>query len=99
MTSDRRAAPAHTTGGKLSEKLFERARLVFPGGITRATVERNPFPVFADFGEGAYLTDVDGRRFLDLNNNFTTLIHGHGFSPVVEATAAALRRGTCFANP
>jgi glutamate-1-semialdehyde 2,1-aminomutase len=55
--------------------------------------------VFADFGEGAYLTDVDGRRYLDLNNNFTTLIHGHGFSPVVEATAAALRRGTCFANP
>ena len=99
MTSNRSAAPAQTAGGKRSEKLFERARSVFPGGITRATVERDPFPVFVDFGEGAYLTDVDGRRFLDLNNNFTTLIHGHGFSPVIEATAAALRRGTCFANP
>ncbi len=99
MTSNRSAAPALKTGGKRSEELFERARSVFPGGITRATVERDPFPVFADFGEGAYLTDVDGRRFLDLNNNFTTLIHGHGFPPVVEATAAALRRGTCFANP
>ncbi|WP_284760013.1 aspartate aminotransferase family protein [Agrobacterium sp. fls2-241-TYG-188a] len=99
MTSNRSASPALKTGGKRSEELFERARSVFPGGITRATVERDPFPVFADFGEGAYLTDVDGRRFLDLNNNFTTLIHGHGFPPVVEATAAALRRGTCFANP
>lgn len=99
MTSNRSAASAQMTGGERSQELFERARSVFPGGITRATVERDPFPIFADFGEGAYLTDVDGRRFLDLNNNFTTLIHGHGFPPVVEATATALRRGTCFANP
>lgn len=99
MTSNGSVAPVRASGGKRSKELFDRARSVFPGGVTRATVELDPFPVFADFGEGAYLTDVDGRRYLDLNNNFTTLIHGHGFSPVVEATAAALRRGTCFANP
>ncbi|WP_342723820.1 aspartate aminotransferase family protein [Bradyrhizobium sp. B097] len=43
--------------------------------------------------------DVDGRRFLDLNCNFTTLIHGHAFAPVVEALTHQLQRGSCFANP
>lgn len=43
--------------------------------------------------------DVDGRRFLDLNGNFTTLIHGHNFEPVIAAVTRQLRSGTCFANP
>jgi glutamate-1-semialdehyde 2,1-aminomutase len=48
---------------------------------------------------GSYLFDVDGRQFLDLNCNFTTLIHGHAFAPVVEALTHQLQRGSCFANP
>jgi len=82
-----------------SRNLFNRAKAVFPGGTTRATVERNPFPIYVERGEGAHLVDVDGNRFLDLNNNFTTLIHGHGFAPVSEAVVGLLRSGTCFANP
>jgi glutamate-1-semialdehyde 2,1-aminomutase len=50
-------------------------------------------------GRGAYLFDVDGRKFLDLNANFTTLVHGHAFAPVVAALEQQLRDGTCFANP
>lgn len=42
--------------------------------------------------------DVDGRRFLDLNGNFTTLIHVHNFEPVIAAVTRQLRSGTCFAN-
>ncbi len=82
-----------------SKHLFNRAKGVFPDGTTRATVEKDPFPIYAHRGEGAYLVDVDGNRLLDLNNNFTTLIHGHGFAPVSEAVADLLRSGTCFANP
>jgi glutamate-1-semialdehyde 2,1-aminomutase len=82
-----------------SKHLFNRAKGVFPDGTTRATVEKDPFPIFARRGEGAYLVDVDGNRLLDLNNNFTTLIHGHGFAPVSEAVVDLLRSGTCFANP
>ncbi|QFI69587.1 aspartate aminotransferase family protein [Sinorhizobium alkalisoli] len=82
-----------------SKRLFSRAKAVFPDGTTRATVERDPFPIYVQRGEGAYLIDVDGNRFLDLNNNFTTLIHGHGFAPVAEAVVDLLRSGTCFANP
>lgn len=43
--------------------------------------------------------DIDGRRFLDLNGNFTTLIHGHNFEPVIAAVSRQLHSGTCFANP
>jgi glutamate-1-semialdehyde 2,1-aminomutase len=50
-------------------------------------------------GRGAYLFDTDGRKFLDLNANFTTLIHGHAFAPVIAALEQQLRDGTCFANP
>jgi glutamate-1-semialdehyde 2,1-aminomutase len=79
--------------------LFERAHAVFPDGTTRVTVEWDPFPRYIARAEGAYLTDADGKRFLDLNLNFTTLIHGHAFEPVVAAVESQLRNGTCFANP
>ncbi|MER8824520.1 aminotransferase class III-fold pyridoxal phosphate-dependent enzyme, partial [Mesorhizobium sp. M0991] len=82
-----------------SQRLFARGRTVFPDGTTRVTVERDPVARYVLKGEGAYLVDVDGQRFLDLNNNFTTLIHGHGFVPVLDAVARILRDGTCFSNP
>ncbi|MBL8699399.1 MAG: aspartate aminotransferase family protein [Alphaproteobacteria bacterium] len=88
-----------TSLGPRSEAAFARARAVFPDGTTRVTIERSPAPRYMSHGEGAYLVDVDGRRFLDLNANFTTLIHGHAFGPVISTLERQLRRGSCFANP
>lgn len=88
-----------TPVGQRSKDNFARARLVFPDGTSRATIERDPDPLYIFRGIGSYLIDVDGRRFLDLNGNFTTLIHGHAFAPVVEAITEQLQRGSCFANP
>jgi glutamate-1-semialdehyde 2,1-aminomutase len=85
--------------GVRSAAAFDAAQRVFPDGITRITVERLPRPRYAARAAGAYFTDVDGRRFLDLNNNYTTLIHGHAFAPVVEAVTRQIRDGACFANP
>lgn len=85
--------------GPRSVQLFDCARHVFPDGTTRVTIERDPTPCYAAGGEGAYLLDVDGERYLDLNGNFTTLIHGHGFAPVASAVERQLRNGSCFANP
>lgn len=82
-----------------SQEAFSRAMSVFPDGTTRVTIERDPFPRYMERGEGAYLFDVDGQRFLDLNGNFTTLIHGHAFKPVVDAVQRQLMSGSCFANP
>lgn len=85
--------------GRISKESFARAKLVFPDGTSRVTIERDPGPLYIERGLGSYLFDVDGRRFLDLNCNFTTLIHGHAFAPVVEALTHQLQRGSCFANP
>lgn len=85
--------------GRRSKESFARAQLVFPDGTSRVTVERDPEPLYTERGEGSYLFDVDGRRFLDLNCNFTALIHGHAFAPIVEALTHQLQRGSCFANP
>ncbi|MBZ9739788.1 MULTISPECIES: aspartate aminotransferase family protein [unclassified Mesorhizobium] len=84
---------------QVSAELYDRGLAVFPDGTTRITVERDPTPRYIKAGKGAYLEDVDGNRLLDLNNNFTTLIHGHAFGPVTEAVSSQLARGSCFANP
>ena len=85
--------------GPKSRDSFARAQLVFPDGTARVTIERDPAPRYMERGNGSYLFDLDGRRFLDLNCNFTTLIHGHAFQPVVEAVTRQLQSGSCFANP
>jgi glutamate-1-semialdehyde 2,1-aminomutase len=90
---------ANASIGAGSVELFERARRVFPDGTTRVTIERDPVPRYLSHGRGAYLFDVDGGKFLDLNGNYTTLIHGHAFEPVIYAIERQLRSGTCFANP
>ena len=82
-----------------SADLYRRGRGVFPGGVTRSTIELDPEPIYMASGSGAYVLDVDGSRFLDLNNNFTTLVHGHGYAPVVEAVSELLRKSSCFSNP
>ncbi|QOZ38355.1 aspartate aminotransferase family protein [Bradyrhizobium sp. CCBAU 53421] len=85
--------------GNRSKGSFARAQLVFPDGTSRVTIERNPVPLYIERGSGSYLVDVDGNQFLDLNANFTSLIHGHAFEPVVEALTRQLQLGSCFANP
>ncbi|QLF71729.1 aspartate aminotransferase family protein (plasmid) [Peteryoungia desertarenae] len=82
-----------------SRTLYARARKSFPLGINRGTMELDPGPIYMASGQGAHITDLDGRRYLDLNNNFTTLLHGHAYLPVMEAVSKQLRQGTCFANP
>jgi glutamate-1-semialdehyde 2,1-aminomutase len=102
VTGDSHAAlAAHASDpiGPRSREAYQAARTVFPDGTSRVTIERDPAPRYIERGEGAYVVDLDGRRLLDLNGNFTTLIHGHGFAPVVEAVTTQLRDGSCFANP
>ena len=68
-----------------SAALFARATKVLPGGNSRTTVWSSPHPVYAASGEGCWLTDVDGNRYLDLLNNYTSLLHGHAHPAIMEA--------------
>jgi glutamate-1-semialdehyde 2,1-aminomutase len=80
-----------------SRALFERARQVIPGGTSKANFHIHPHPFYLTGGQGCRVTDVDGVERLDAINNFTALIHGHAFPPLVEAVSRQLARGTAFA--
>ena len=85
--------------GSKSAELFARAQGVMPGGNTRTTVYMAPYPPYADFGEGCWVTDVEGDRRLDCLNNYTALIHGHAHPAIVEAATRRLARGSSFPLP
>ena len=85
-----------------SEILFDRARAVTPGGVNspvRAFGAVGGTPRFMAAGDGAYLTDVDGNRYVDMICSWGPLILGHNHPAVVEAATAALRAGTSYGAP
>ena len=75
-----------------SEELFRRARQVIPGGVNspvRAFGAVGGMPRFVARGEGAYLVDADGRRYVDLVQSWGALLFGHARSEIVEAAVRA----------
>ncbi len=94
------AGPTHKLPvGPLSDELYERALGSLPGGNSRTTLFVPPHPPYARRGYGCLLEDVDGRELIDLQNNYTALIHGHAHPKLVEAATAALRDGASFGLP
>ncbi len=82
-----------------SGELFARARIVTPGGVNspvRAFGSVGGVPVFMESGSGAYLTDVDGRDYVDLVGSWGPMILGHAHPDVIEAVGGALAKGTSF---
>ncbi len=67
-----------------------------PGGETRGATRISPYPTYMTVGEGAWLHDGDGNRYLDLLNNYTSLVHGHAQPGIVEQAADQLLRGTAL---
>ncbi len=82
-----------------SRKLHEEASRFLPGGSTRAVHYHDPHPAFADRGEGNYVYDVDGNRYLDFMINATSLILGHAHPEIVQALQDQAARGTAFSGP
>jgi glutamate-1-semialdehyde 2,1-aminomutase len=87
-----------------SAKLFEHACHRIPGGVNstaRATWSGwDPYPLFVDRGEGAYLYDVDGNRYIDYLLGLGPMILGHRPPKVTAAVIEQIeRRGTVFALP
>jgi glutamate-1-semialdehyde 2,1-aminomutase len=66
-----------------SRKVFERAQGSIPSGSTRAPYYYAPYPLYMKKGEGAYVWDIDGNRYLDFANNMGPLVLGHRH-PVVQ---------------
>ena len=84
-----------------STSLLERAGSSMPLGVPMtwmASLHGHP-PVYMDRGEGAYLVDVDGNRYLDTNIADTSMFCGYGPEPVVRAVSERVRSGTQFLMP
>jgi glutamate-1-semialdehyde 2,1-aminomutase len=85
-----------------SEELFEAAARVIPGGVNspvRAFGAVGGTPRFMVRGRGAWLEDVDGRRYVDYVQSWGALLFGHVRAEIVEAAVEAARRGTSFGAP
>ncbi|GAA4243614.1 glutamate-1-semialdehyde 2,1-aminomutase [Dactylosporangium darangshiense] len=85
-----------------SEALFDRAQAIVPGGVNspvRAFRAVGGTPRFMVSGSGCWLTDADGRRYLDLVCSWGPLILGHAHPEVVAAITEAAARGTSFGTP
>src|SRR3990172_3912188 len=85
-----------------SQQLFAEAQQLFPGGVNspvRAFRAVGGQPLFIDRGEGAYLYDVDGNRFVDYVLSWGPLILGHAHPVVVAAISETALRGTSFGAP
>ncbi len=78
----------------LSCKAFEKAKLYLSGGETRTVSYYPPYPLTIESGKGTQIRDVDGNRYTDFVNNYTSLIHGHANEKITEAIAYAAGRGT-----
>jgi glutamate-1-semialdehyde 2,1-aminomutase len=97
VTPVRLAGPA-----AVSERLFAEALRVLPGGVNspvRAFRSVGGTPRFISRGEGAWLIDADGNRYVDLVLSWGPLILGHAHPEVLEAVIGAARNGTTYGAP
>jgi glutamate-1-semialdehyde 2,1-aminomutase len=82
-----------------SAALHARAQTLLPGGVdspVRAFLAVGGAPPFVERGEGAYLWDADGNRYIDYFGSWGPMILGHAFPPVVAAIQAAAARSASF---
>jgi glutamate-1-semialdehyde 2,1-aminomutase len=101
LTTDARATieQAYLARTPRSALAMEEARRYMVRGLTRGWGYHRPYPIVGQRGEGPYLIDLDGNRYVDLANNGLSLIHGHAFAPVVAALHEALERGSGWLVP
>jgi len=84
-----------------SKALFERAKSSLLAGVPMNWMARwaGPYPIFVESAKGAYVTDVDGHRYLDLCLGDTGAMFGHSPKPIVDAVARQMPRGITMMLP
>ena len=85
-----------------SQSLLKQAEALLPGGVNspvRAFRSVGGSPLFIEQAKGAYLTDVDGNRFVDLVGTWGPAILGHAHDTVIDAICQAAKKGTSFGAP
>lgn len=84
---------------KGSRAHHERLSRVMPAGQTRSIVHFDPYPIVIVEGDGPTARDVDGNEYIDVLNNYTSLVHGHRHPVISDAVRRVLESGTVFPAP
>jgi glutamate-1-semialdehyde 2,1-aminomutase len=88
---------------KTRSELYRRALELIPGGVNSPVRAMRAVgldePVFMRRGDGAYIEDVDGNRYVDWVMSWGPLLFGHADHETLEAVVAAAERGTSFGAP
>ena len=79
-----------------SRELLARASRFVPGGVHSGRRKLEP-PVCVKRAAGAYIEDMDGRRYVDYHAAYAPILLGHSYPAVVDRVAAAIRETQCFA--
>ena len=85
-----------------STKLFEKAKTLMPGGVNspvRSFKSVGGTPHFMEKGDGPYVFDADGNRFLDFTASWGPLILGHSHPKIKDAIINSVEQGTTFGTP
>ncbi|WGE71583.1 glutamate-1-semialdehyde 2,1-aminomutase [Actinobacillus equuli subsp. haemolyticus] len=85
-----------------SEQLFEKAQKVIPGGVNspvRAFKGVGGTPVFIQKAEGAYITDSDGKQYIDYVGSWGPMVLGHNHPAIIDAVLKAVPNGLSFGAP
>ncbi|WP_310441445.1 glutamate-1-semialdehyde 2,1-aminomutase [Sulfurimonas sp.] len=85
-----------------SLKAFKKAQDLIPGGVNspvRAFSSVGGTPIFIAEGKGAYLTDIDGNKYVDFVQSWGPLIFGHRDESIENAVIEAVKHGLSFGAP
>jgi glutamate-1-semialdehyde 2,1-aminomutase len=82
-----------------SRELDQRAKSSLPGGDTRWATYHMPYPIYMERGAGCRLFDADGSAYIDFQNNYTSLVHGHAHPAITDAIQKQAARSVVYGAP
>lgn len=84
-----------------SHEAFQRALEVMPGGVTANIKYFEPYPIIMEEADGAWLTDIDGNKYVDYLLAYGALLLGHGHHQITKAVLKQMvtKGTTIFGTP
>ena len=82
-----------------SEKIYEQAKNVIPGGVSSPVRAIKPYPFYTASARGCTITDTDGNRYIDYCMGYGPLILGHAHPAIKDAVTDQLSRGWLYGTP
>lgn len=79
-----------------SAQAAKRAEQAVVGGNSRGAAYWTPYPLTIERASGTTVVDLDGHEYIDITNNYTSLVHSHAYPPIVDAVTRQISAGTAW---